>query len=272
MIFSPDGGMEHYERTVKYVYDTAKINVYYTLHFLKDSTKVEDYTDGQVVLQVSDHYLRFGDFYRLRLDSINDVCAISRRNAKKSASDFSSTSKKVCYSFSMVSLTDLDKDSVMVQLQALRKYEYVMPLPKLNWQLTKGDTLINGLACKRAICEYAGRSYVAWFAPTIDLPYGPYIFGGLPGLIMCIYDKSHSWIFTNDGIGKAIGNNEIYLYGDKDIVKTNRDKALAAYKNEIENWDNLAIDIIGLRLIKKGNEIKPEANYPRKASNMLELK
>jgi len=32
-MFSPDGGMDHYEKTERTVYDTAKINVYYTLYF-----------------------------------------------------------------------------------------------------------------------------------------------------------------------------------------------------------------------------------------------
>lgn len=271
-MFSPDGGMDHYEKTERTVYDTAKINVYYTLYFLADSSKTDNYTKGLMVLQVSDHYLRFGDLYRIQLDSINDFCAINKKNAKKAANDFNQTSSKVCYGFNITSLADLDNETATVQLQALREYQYTVPLPKFDWQLTKGDSIINGLACKRAVCRYAGRSYIAWFAPSINLPYGPYLFGGLPGLIMCLCDKSNNWIFTNSGIEVARSNRDMYLYGDKDIIKTDREKALSAYKNEIEDWNNLAVDIIGLRVIKNGKEIKPDTNYPRKPSNMLELK
>lgn len=271
-MFSPDGGMDHYEKTERTVYDTAKINVYYTLYFLADSSKTDNYTKGLMVLQVSDHYLRFGDLYRIQLDSINDFCAINKKNAKKAANDFNQTSSKVCYGFNITSLADLDNETATVQLQALREYQYTVPLPKFDWQLTKGDSIINGLACKRAVCRYAGRSYIAWFAPSINLPYGPYLFGGLPGLIMCLCDKSNNWIFTNSGIEVARSNRDMYLYSDKDIIKTDREKALSAYKNEIEDWNNLAVDIIGLRVIKNGKEIKPDTNYPRKPSNMLELK
>lgn len=271
-MFSPDGGMDHYEKTERTVYDTAKINVYYTLYFLADSSKTDNYTKGLMVLQVSDHYLRFGDLYRIQLDSINDFCALNKKNAKKAANDFNQTSSKVCYGFNITSLVDLDNETATVQLQALRKYQYTVPLPEFDWQLTEGDSIINGLACKRAVCRYAGRSYIAWFAPSINLPYGPYLFGGLPGLIMCLCDKSNNWIFTNSGIEVARSNRDMYLYSDKDIIKTDREKALSAYKNEIEDWNNLAVDIIGLRVIKNGKEIKPDTNYPRKPSNMLELK
>lgn len=271
-MFSPDGGMDHYEKTERTVYDTAKINVYYTLYFLADSSKTDNYTKGLMVLQVSDHYLRFGDLYRIQLDSINDFCALNKKNAKKAANDFNQTSNKVCYGFNITSLVDLDNETATVQLQALRKYQYTVPLPKFDWQITEGDSIINGLACKRAVCRYAGRSYIAWFAPSINLPYGPYLFGGLPGLIMCLCDKSNNWIFTNSGIEVARSNRDMYLYSDKDIIKTDREKALSAYKNEIEDWNNLAVDIIGLRVIKNGKEIKPDTNYPRKPSNMLELK
>ena len=226
-MFSPDGGMDHYEKTERTVYDTAKINVYYTLYFLADSSKTDNYTKGLMVLQVSDHYLRFGDLYRIQLDSINDFCAINKKNAKKAANDFNQTSSKVCYGFNITSLVDLDNETATVQLQALRKYQYTVPLPKFDWQLTKGDSIINGLACKRAVCRYAGRSYIAWFAPSINLPYGPYLFGGLPGLIMCLCDKSNNWIFTNSGIEVARSNRDMYLYSDKDIIKTDREKALS---------------------------------------------
>lgn len=56
--------------------------------------------------------------------------------------------------------------------------------PELNWTLTNESKKINDLVCKKAIVEYRGRTWEAWYAPSINLPYGPYKLHGLPGLII----------------------------------------------------------------------------------------
>ena len=78
-LFSPDGGMDHYDKTCKLMLDQSDINIYYDLIFLKDSAKTGQYTQYQTVLMASNNYIRFGDYNRIRLDSINDFCAESRK-------------------------------------------------------------------------------------------------------------------------------------------------------------------------------------------------
>ncbi|MDL2257346.1 GLPGLI family protein [Bacteroidales bacterium OttesenSCG-928-I14] len=41
---------------------------------------------------------------------------------------------------------------------------------------------------------------MAWFAPGIPIPNGPWKFGGLPGLILKLYDTDENFIFECDGI------------------------------------------------------------------------
>lgn len=67
---SPDGGMEAYKTMKKKAYNTAKIDVFYKLRYLRDSTKTDKYTEGMTLLMVSDKYLRFGDYNRLVADSL----------------------------------------------------------------------------------------------------------------------------------------------------------------------------------------------------------
>ena len=60
------------------------------------------------------------------------------------------------------------------------------------WKLTKEKVIINGLTCYKAnstIFEEGRRGtkeigVVAWYAPEINIPYGPDGYGGLPGLII----------------------------------------------------------------------------------------
>ena len=130
-----------------------------------------------------------------------------------------------------------------------------------------GDTLILDKPCKKATCSYAGRNYVAWYTEEVNLPYGPYIFGGLPGLIIYLHDTKYNWVFTCNGIQKATQLRNMYLYKDKHYQKTTREKALSACKNEWEDYMNLAVDEIDLTIDGK----KPEKNFPRRSSNYLEL-
>jgi len=55
-------------------------------------------------------------------------------------------------------------------------------LELFHWQL-KGDTAtVCGYKSQKAICNFGGRSWVAWFAPELPYRHGPYKFNGLPGL------------------------------------------------------------------------------------------
>ncbi|NJC26401.1 hypothetical protein GGR27_001900 [Lewinella antarctica] len=46
---------------------------------------------------------------------------------------------------------------------------------------------------------YGGRDYTAWFAPSFPVPFGPYHFGGLPGLILEITSDDGLVTYTFDG-------------------------------------------------------------------------
>lgn len=224
---------------------------------------------------ISDHYLLFGDYNRLAFDSINDYLAASKRNARndQARDEWMEAIKKWTYFF--VTLTDLTKQQTTVQAyDILRSYEYTYPTPHMEWQLIPGDTLIQNHPCKKATCTFAGRNYVAWYTESIPLPYGPYLFGGLPGLIMEIHDTKHNWIFTNNGFGKMPKYSSMYLYKKQyiqDLIVTTREKALTGYRNDIEDFDNLSLEIFKVKEERNGKMVTPEANNPKRPSNMLEL-
>ena len=260
-------GIDHYNKTKRQILDKANLDIFYQIKFLMDSTKVDDVEEGQTVLRVSDRYALFTDYYRVLHDSINDLCAESRKNAQKYKVTWDSLSTKRCYLLQFLSVIDLEKSVATVQWDVLRKYQYEQPVPDFKWKLAAGDTLILDKFCKKATCSYAGRNYVAWYTEEVNLPYGPYIFGGLPGLIMYLHDTKYNWVFTCNGIEKATKLRDMYLYKDKRYQKTTREKALSACKNEWEDYMNLAVDEIELTIDGK----KPEKNFPRRSSNFLEL-
>ena len=73
-----------------------------------------------------------------------------------------------------------------------------------DWKLeTEKTTVILGHHCQKATCHWRGRDYVAWFAPDIPIRRGPWKFGGLPGLILKIYDINKLYTFEAVAIEKA---------------------------------------------------------------------
>ena len=265
-VMSADG-IDHYKKNKRLILDKAHLDIFYQIKFLLDSTKVDDVEKGQTVLRVSDRYALFTDYYRILHDSINDLCAESRKNAQKYKVTWDSISEKRCYLLHFQSAINLERAVATVQWRVLRKYQYEQPLPDFQWNLEAGDTLILDKPCKKATGSYAGRNYVAWYTEEVNLPYGPYIFGGLPGLIMYLHDTKYNWVFTCNGIEKATKLRDMYLYKDKRYQKTTREKALSACQNEWEDYMNLAVDEIDLTIDGK----KPEKNFPRRSSNFLEL-
>ncbi len=78
--------------------------------------------------------------------------------------------------------------------------QYRSDLPKLKWQLKDSVKKILGYTVYKAILDYKGRHYTAWYAPAIAVSDGPYKFCGLPGLILEIYDNKDDYHFTATGI------------------------------------------------------------------------
>ena len=77
---------------------------------------------------------------------------------------------------------------------------YSDSIPTLKWDFSGEDNdTIMGYECRKATTEFAGRQYTAWFAPEIPLPFGPYKFGGLPGLILKIEDGERQFVWEAIG-------------------------------------------------------------------------
>lgn len=108
---------------------------------------------------------------------------------------------------------------------SLQDYIYEDELNTQNWQFTDSSKSILDYSCQMATCDFRGRQWTAWFTPDIPISDGPWKFGGLPGLIMEVYDKGSQYHFTMVGLQKVesepIVFSETYV-GSKKFEKTNR--------------------------------------------------
>ncbi|MDR0995453.1 MAG: GLPGLI family protein, partial [Tannerella sp.] len=85
---------------------------------------------------------------------------------------------------------------------ALPAFRYAEPVPQQDWKIGAATKKILGYDCTEATCSYRGRDYVAWFTTAIPLKDGPWMFGGLPGLILAIHDTQNQYVFRCIGISQ----------------------------------------------------------------------
>ncbi|WP_281166433.1 GLPGLI family protein [Riemerella columbina] len=75
-----------------------------------------------------------------------------------------------------------------------------------NWKLIDETKTINSFVCNKAEVHFRGRDWVAWYSTEIPFPYGPYKFGGLPGLIIKITDTKGDYDFK---LVKSVANKDL---------------------------------------------------------------
>lgn len=114
---------------------------------------------------------------------------------------------------------DLKKNEItkyIVSPVSLDKF-YIVIDAKLNWKLLSDTKKIGSLECQKAETDYGGRHWTAWFTNEIQLSEGPYIFHGLPGLIVQIEDSDHEYAFKLAKIRKFNSDTNFSVQGAKEI-------------------------------------------------------
>lgn len=101
------------------------------------------------------------------------------------------------------------------------KYYVYKDFVNLNWNLVAEFKDISGYKCQKATTKFRGRNYEAWFTSEIPLSFGPWKFGGLPGLILEIYDQTGEVYFSAKHIQIP------YAAADKKVQKPKMDIILS---------------------------------------------
>jgi len=98
-----------------------------------------------------------------------------------------------------------------------------------NWKLTAEKKKIKELLLQKAITNWGGRTWTAWFTTEIPFQEGPYKFHGLPGLIVELYDDKSNYRFELVNSEKYNGKKE------NQFIELSKQQAVAVewekYKN-----------------------------------------
>lgn len=104
------------------------------------------------------------------------------------------------------------------------------------WKMTNETDTILGLPCTKAVTDYGGRHYEAWFTSEVPINDGPYVFRGLPGLILKVIDDQGWYNFTATNIitektNRYLSTDWLNEYSQKIDRKTFVDKMIRQMNN-----------------------------------------
>lgn len=74
--------------------------------------------------------------------------------------------------------------------------QYMEEPMNFKWNISNEVDTILGLPSIKASTNYGGRHYYAWFTSAIPINDGPYVFQGLPGLILKVADERGWYTFS----------------------------------------------------------------------------
>lgn len=103
-----------------------------------------------------------------------------------------------------------------------------------EWEISDSTRTVLGYECIKAVCDYHGRKWEAWFAPEIPVSNGPWKLNGLPGLILSATTDGGEYSFIATGLeqtSKPIGP----VYNADAYEKTDRVTFLKAKTSYIKN-------------------------------------
>ncbi|MGE8533313.1 GLPGLI family protein [Chryseobacterium sp. D764] len=172
--------------------------------------------EEQFLLQIGNNRAFFASNISLKGDSVMTASGTATKNADGSITlgwKKGTVIPKTGLSFTII---QSNENIQYFRLVGMSLLTYKEPIIK-NWKLINESKVINTINCKKAEVTFKGRNWIAWYSPEIPLPYGPYKFSGLPGLIVKITDDKGDFDFE---LVKSIPASK--LKGKLVTIKKNR--------------------------------------------------
>ena len=173
--------------------DLSLVECHYQLRFQPDSLDPERIMEEPMVLHIGQHVSSFMHYNSyLSSQALKDVN--SRADFNRVLNEGLATGRTTRFSAHIFKNYPVGKITTLDRV-FMDSFEYEEPLYPYEWELTGETAHWEGYTVQQAVTTYGGREWVAWFAPDIPFSDGPYKFGGLPGLILRLYDTRKHYVF-----------------------------------------------------------------------------
>lgn len=234
--------------------DSSKLNVYYDLQ-VKDSS--EESTE-RFILSIGNSLAVFKSFDRYISDSTygDGIQKITTSNTLTiKALDpraYKNTTTEICEL--------LGKSVFLISDElVMNKYRMIDSIKDISWQIYSDTQTINGLSTQKAIANFKGRTYEAWFSSSIPYPFGPWKLKGLPGLIVKASDtkSEFTFILTKIELGESVPNRK-YISSNSSSKTITKKQYIDAYISMKEDPARFLEAEFNFKIVSAGGENLPK--------------
>ncbi|MDE6342588.1 MAG: GLPGLI family protein [Muribaculaceae bacterium] len=188
---------------VAYASSPALYECLYRYDMKGESGGKEISESSDCILLIGEDQSKFYDYSAYRLDSVSAIPGVSDDIVKKFNEEYMNSETY----FGQEVNTSMKDDKVTVFCDmAPERYKYEQKIPLMAWEETDEAADICGYQCRKAVGEYGGRKWQAWYTEEIAVPFGPWKMFGLPGLVLKAADEAGNHSF--EAIAFRQGNGE----------------------------------------------------------------
>lgn len=209
--------------------DEAYLKCQYDYTYIQDTLSGKTAKDW-LVLQIGKNMSKCYSYYSMQVDSIfaspdRDVILRQQINAAIGSKTEWPHKRMKAYVYKNYPQGKMTvTDGLLMQ-----DYIYEDTLYAQNCVIQDSSKLILGHECQKAVCQYRGHCWTAWFAMDIPITDGPWKLCGLPGLILEATTEDNSHAFKLLGIEKVSKEPIVFsktYVGNNKFEKTTLEKFL----------------------------------------------
>lgn len=204
-----------YGQTTRFVYETL-VN--------PDSINLVSMKSERTFLDIKGDHSLFISENKLKRDSLfTAVRSEMKKLHKKEEKDFSKIEGKKNFEptfFEYFITKTIPGQKVYYYEKAAGRQIYYQEDRPVKWDVTNIVEKQNGYSAQKAVAEFGGRVWTAWFTKEIPFSDGPYKFSGLPGLIVKLEDDKGDYKF--DLVKKMVIKNAFEEQVSSDAKQSTR--------------------------------------------------
>ncbi|MPS65020.1 MAG: hypothetical protein DI622_00320 [Chryseobacterium sp.] len=161
---------------------SQKISFIYETKSKLNSEKADDVYSEKMILDLKNNTSIFRDLQDKQSDSVK----LNNGNGR--------------YKMGVENQFYIKKNLTQKKIEKVLTYlgtDYLLPIEEiLNWKISSEQKMIGKYKSQKAEANYGGRNWIAWFTTELPFSDGPYVFSGLPGLIVSIQDSNNEYSFN----------------------------------------------------------------------------
>ena len=239
----------------------------YKLEYQEDSTDENSIKSETMVLYLGEGHSRFSSLGKAVEDSLKTTLDPSNKSMAE-LQRVNSLTPETDFNYKLFKKYK-EEEIVLAEIYLRDKLKYHQLLKTVDWEIQQDSKEILGYKVQKATGFFAGRNYVAWFAPELPFSDGPYKFNGLPGLILEISDLKNHYHFTLTGFQKLEPPVDKLL--DLEKYKLVSQKELDQFRDDYKRDPFTAMESIGVTIEwvddKQEAKMKRDVNESYKREN-----